>query len=195
MSVKVDVGGEYKEAADLTPTGVISAFAGTTAPSGWLMCDGSAVSRSTYENLYTVIGDAFGEGDGSTTFNLPDFRGQFLRGRDAGEGKDPDAASRTAMASGGNTGDNVGSVQGEAVVNHTHTTNINHIHQLLCQNASAYSEDQPYLACGPHSSYRYTATSPMVSSGGSKTSGNPDGGLGGSETRPINAYVNYIIKH
>jgi microcystin-dependent protein len=61
--------------------GEVKAFAGLTAPQGYLICDGSAVSRSQYANLFDVIGTSHGQGDGSTTFNLPDYRGQFLRGR------------------------------------------------------------------------------------------------------------------
>jgi microcystin-dependent protein len=54
-------------------------------PNGYLICDGSAVSRTTYDNLFSVVGITFGPGDGSTTFNLPDLRGQFIRGyNDAG---------------------------------------------------------------------------------------------------------------
>lgn len=58
-----------------TPAGTISAFGGAAAPDGWLLCDGSAVSRSTYARLFTAIGTTWGVGDGSTTFNLPDMRG------------------------------------------------------------------------------------------------------------------------
>lgn len=66
---------EIKETVNSnTPTGVVNLFAGTTAPDGWLICDGSAVSRTNYSNLFNVIGTTFGDGDGSTTFNLPDFR-------------------------------------------------------------------------------------------------------------------------
>ena len=54
-----------------TPVGTIAAFGGTSAPSGWLVCDGSAISRTTYANLFDVIGTSYGSGDGSTTFNLP----------------------------------------------------------------------------------------------------------------------------
>lgn len=57
-------------------TGFIQMFAGNTAPTGWLMCDGSAISRTTYSDLFTVIGTTYGSGDGSTTFNLPDLRGR-----------------------------------------------------------------------------------------------------------------------
>jgi microcystin-dependent protein len=61
-------------------TGMVISFASSAAPSGFLSCDGSAVSRTTYADLYTAIGDTWGSGDGSTTFNLPDLRGGFLRG-------------------------------------------------------------------------------------------------------------------
>ena len=59
-----------------TPVGSISLFAGKTAPNGWLICDGSAVSRTTYANLFSVIGTTYGTGDGSTTFNIPDLQGR-----------------------------------------------------------------------------------------------------------------------
>ena len=65
---------------DLVPIGSIQAYGGSTAPSGWLMCDGSAVSRTTYAELYSVIGTTYGTGDGSTTFNLPDLRGRVAQG-------------------------------------------------------------------------------------------------------------------
>ena len=55
------------------PTGSLMPFAGTVAPDGWLLCDGSAVSRSTYGDLFALVGEAYGAGDGSSTFNLPDF--------------------------------------------------------------------------------------------------------------------------
>jgi microcystin-dependent protein len=62
------------------PSGMVLYFANSTVPTGWLQCDGSAVSRTTYANLYAAIGTVYGAGDGSTTFNLPDTRGQFIRG-------------------------------------------------------------------------------------------------------------------
>jgi microcystin-dependent protein len=65
------------------PTGVVWEYAGSTAPDGWLLCDGSAVSRTTYADLYAVIGTVFGAGDGSTTFNLPDRRDRFGQGASA----------------------------------------------------------------------------------------------------------------
>ena len=61
-------------------TGFIQMYAGSTAPTGWLMCDGTAVSRTTYADLYAVIGTTYGSGDGSTTFNVPDLRGRVAVG-------------------------------------------------------------------------------------------------------------------
>ena len=66
--------------AGIVPTGLISPFGGSTAPAGWLLCDGSAVSRTTYSGLFAVIGTSFGAGDGSTTFNVPDMRESTVKG-------------------------------------------------------------------------------------------------------------------
>jgi microcystin-dependent protein len=64
------------------PSGAMVDFAGATAPTGWLLCDGAAVSRTTYAGLFTAIGTAYGAGDGSTTFNVPDLRGRIGVGKD-----------------------------------------------------------------------------------------------------------------
>ena len=61
-------------------TGIILPFGGTDAPSGWLLCNGAAVSRTTYADLFAIISDRYGIGDGSTTFNVPDFSDKFPRG-------------------------------------------------------------------------------------------------------------------
>lgn len=74
------------------PTASVSAFAGSSAPSGWLFADGSQVSRATYPKLFASIGTTYGSGNGSTTFNLPDLRGEFIRGLDRGRGIDPSRA-------------------------------------------------------------------------------------------------------
>lgn len=71
-----------------TPSGQVSGFAMNSCPGGWVEADGSAISRTTYANLYSNIGTTWGAGNGSTTFNLPDFRAQFLRGWDHGAGVD-----------------------------------------------------------------------------------------------------------
>ena len=63
------------------PSGMISQYAGSSAPSGWLMADGSAISRTTYVDLFNVIGTTYGTGNGSTTFNLPDLEGRVPVGK------------------------------------------------------------------------------------------------------------------
>ena len=69
-------------------SGEIKALAHNTVPQGWLLCDGAEVSRTTYSRLYSLIGDQYGAGDGTATFNVPDLRGEFLRGWDNGRGID-----------------------------------------------------------------------------------------------------------
>jgi hypothetical protein len=74
----------------LVPPGSIMAYGGATPPAGWLLCDGTQVSRTTYAALYAAIGTSWGSGNGSSTFHLPELRGCFLRGRDGGVTRDPD---------------------------------------------------------------------------------------------------------
>jgi len=101
------------------PSGSVFWYGGTTAPSGYLFCNGASVSRSTYSALFSAIGTAFGTASGST-FNVPDLRGRFARGWNNGAGNDPDASTRTAINTGGATGDNVGSLQADTLISHTH---------------------------------------------------------------------------
>lgn len=77
--------------------GVIQMFAGSTPPAGWLLCDGSAVSRTTYATLYAAIGDTWGAGNGSTTFNLPDLRGRTVVGVDSNGSADSYAESSNML--------------------------------------------------------------------------------------------------
>ena len=70
------------------PAGIVSAFAGVTAPAGWLMCYGQAVSRTEYSALFTALSTTYGSGDGSTTFNIPDLRGRAIAGVDNMGGSD-----------------------------------------------------------------------------------------------------------
>lgn len=89
------------------PVASVAFFPMAAAPSGWLKANGAAVSRATYAALFSLIGTTFGAGDGATTFNLPDLRGEFLRGLDDGRGVD---AARV-----------LGSAQADAFKSHTHT--------------------------------------------------------------------------
>jgi microcystin-dependent protein len=172
----------YKKIVDPNDVGSIHAFGTTTTPSGFLYCDGSAVSRVVYSELFDSIGTAYGEGDGSTTFNLPDLRGQFLRGQDDGTGTDPDSGSRTANNAGGNTGDNVGSEQTDAIQGHKHGS--------------------VQFAGGAGSGFFLTTqAATSVTTNDSLPTGNPitDGTNGtprtSSETRPTNVNVRYYIRY
>jgi microcystin-dependent protein len=102
LEAKVGVNGsavttslDYKVSYGI-PSGVINMWATTTAPTSWLLCDGAAVSRTTYAALFAVISTTYGAGDGSTTFNLPSLKGKVPVGRDSA-----DAAFNTMGLSGG----------------------------------------------------------------------------------------------
>ena len=86
--------------------GAVLAWAGNAAPDGWALCDGAAISRTDFEDLFSVIGETFGAGDGSTTFNLPDLRGRFPLGLDNMGGSSADRVTATeadALAGSGGT--------------------------------------------------------------------------------------------
>lgn len=78
-------------------SGSVIWFAANAAPTGYLKANGAAISRTTYAALFTAIGTTFGVGDGSTTFNVPDLRGEFIRGWDDGRGVDSGRAFGTAQ--------------------------------------------------------------------------------------------------
>jgi microcystin-dependent protein len=137
------------------PSGAISAYGGTSSPSGWLLCDGTSYPGSV----------------GSGFFNVPDLRGRFLRGVDGGTGRDPDVGSRTAMMTGGNSGNAVGSIQGDQFASH--------IHGLPGNPAGGTPGGGATGASGTPSAV---------------TSGFTSSAAGGNESRPKNAYVNFIIK-
>jgi microcystin-dependent protein len=71
-----------EQVEDEMPIGVCVPYAGSAAPPGWLLCDGSAISRVDYANLFAICGTAYGVGNGTTTFNIPDMRGRFPLGKD-----------------------------------------------------------------------------------------------------------------
>lgn len=89
------------DASDLlgmVPSGAVLYFSGRTAPAGWLKANGAAVSRTAYAALFAAIGTTYGAGDGRTTFNLPDLRGEFIRGWDDGRGVDAGRVFGSAQA-------------------------------------------------------------------------------------------------
>jgi microcystin-dependent protein len=152
------------------PVGTIVAFGGRNIPPGWLLCDGSLVNRSQFPNLFLILDSVWGSGNSTTTFNLPDLRGQFLRGVSGTSNVDPDTTMRTPKYSGGNTGNNVGSYQVDELKSHSH---------LITRRTN--SSNGNYFAAGSNAA----------------SNAGPDSTLdtGGTETRPKNAYVYYIIKY
>jgi len=163
--------------------GTVSAYAGASdnLPGGWLLCDGSEVSRDEYPRLFAAIGTA--HGGGATTFNLPDYRGMFLRGVDNGAERDPDGEDRT-----------VGSIQDFAIETHGHEIDDpghDHVH-LLTEGGG-----NPLLNQRPR--WYYRAGVEMEYPGESATTGitvtTPTGVNVASETRPVNSAVNYMIKY
>lgn len=102
-----DETGEVVSEISSVPAGTVAYFSLASAPSGWLKANGAAISRTTYDALFTAIGTTYGAGDGSTTFSLPDLRGEFIRSLDDGRGVDG--------------GRGLGTSQSELIKNHTHT--------------------------------------------------------------------------
>lgn len=103
--------------ARIVKAGSVVAWPHATVPTGWLECDGSAISRTTYAELFANISTTYGIGDGSTTFNIPNYKDYFLRGFDS---SGTDAATRTDRGD-GTTGANVGTKQASDYLSHTHT--------------------------------------------------------------------------
>lgn len=115
MSLASRIGALFGAAATIAPdfggvpAGVLLPYAGASSPTGWLLCYGQAVSRTTYAALFASIGTTFGTGDGSTTFNLPDMRGRVAAGKDNMGGA---AASRLTAAGSAVDGATLGAVGG-----------------------------------------------------------------------------------
>jgi microcystin-dependent protein len=111
------------------PSGTVLPFAGATAPAGYQLCYGQAISRTTYASLFSAIGTTYGSGDGSTTFNVPDLRGRAIAGQDDMGGT---SANRLTGQSGGLNGDNLGATGGSEthtltesqLASHTHTFSV-----------------------------------------------------------------------
>jgi len=128
---------------NLCPIGSILMYGGSSAPTNWLLCDGSAVSRTTYLNLFNIISTTYGVGDGSTTFNVPDLRGRVAVGVGTGTGG---GASGTGLPTGGSalTAIARGTWKGteDAVnISHTHTlTDPGHLHREKINGNDAFQE-------------------------------------------------------
>ena len=149
------------------PTGGIVEYAGTTAPNGWLLCDGSAISRTTYADLFEVIGTTFGEGDGSTTFNLPN------RKNKTGVGVDSSSTHFSTL----------GATYGEETHKLTIDEMPKHKHNLTMRNTGTNAYAQPFP--------------PYTAAGDTTVTSDPVGYAGGDQPhnniQPSIA-MNYIIK-
>jgi microcystin-dependent protein len=174
----------------LLPAGAIMAFAMNGAPTGWLAANGSAVSRTTYSALWTALGTTsspYGQGDGSTTFNLPDLRGYFVRG----SGTNSDGTVSGAF----------GAKQTASLLNHTHSGTTGNESQNHTHNYTRYNtllNNVSTLAGDRNGIWQNTTNAPdtggvSVNHVHSFTTGNPSTG-GGSETRPANIAMLYCIK-
>ncbi|QMP19179.1 tail fiber [Pseudomonas phage Persinger] len=167
----VDVLAQYIKniGAILTPAGAVQAFARSTPPLGWLRCNGAAVNRTTYNALFAAIGTTFGAGDGSTTFNLPDLRGEFIRGLDDGRGVD--------------SGRLLGSNQGHALQQHNH----------YLPTSSAEAGNTWTI---PDSAWQKGGANANPASGEIAVTFDNNGSIGtfATETRPRNVALLYCIK-
>lgn len=141
------------------PAGAVFAIPTINILSGYLECDGAEISRSTYSDLFGIIGTNFGVGDGSTTFNIPDLRGEFIRGYDNGRGID--------------SGRSFGSLQNDEFRSHNHNFTKG-------SGACVSSINEEREARGGCAAWSYTITT---------------NSSGGSETRPRNIAMKYVIKY
>jgi microcystin-dependent protein len=158
---------------NFVPSGAIMAFAMETIPTGWLKCDGSSRLRSAYPLLFAAINTLYGQGNSSnsTTFNLPDFRGTFLRGKDDGRGLD---ANRS-----------LGSYQDDEIKSHNHTiTDPGHFHTVGTDDNDS-GGTTTIDGSNTISAQKPTSTS---------TTGITINSTGGTETRPKNYAIIYCIK-
>ena len=164
-------------ATDLTPAGTIIYSARSTPPTGYLAADGAAISRTTFSALFAAIGTTYGNGNGSTTFNVPDLRGEFIRGLDSGRGVDSGRA--------------LGSAQGDQNKQHNHGVNDpGHRHTT---NTDLEDPNSSGITQGPGSRQHG-----ILSSGTNILNNNTTGisivNDGGTETRPRNIALLACIK-
>lgn len=167
--------------ANGVPTGALNMWPTSSAPTGWLLCNGATVSRTTYANLFGIIGTAFGAGDGSTTFTLPDYRSRMPIG----------ASGSYALAATGGSADAV-------VVSHTHTatsvvTDPGHSHTLT---ASAWATTGAARWSGSAAPIGDTVSGTNSNTTGITvaTSNSTEGVSGTGANLPPYLAINFIIK-
>lgn len=165
VSGNIDVtGGIFSNGNLLLPPATILPFAGSTAPGGYLLCDGSSVSRTTYSDLFATIGTTYGVGDGSTTFNLPNLSGRMILGVSGGHalattgGAETQILTQNELPSHSHTGTtNDGG-------SHTHTINDpGHVHARLNARDDGNSSNTPGQAPAGDANTNYTTGYPTES--------------------------------
>jgi microcystin-dependent protein len=161
---------------NLLPAGTMVMYGGAAAPGGWLLADGSAVSRTTYATLFAAIGTTYGAGDGVTTFNLPDFRGVFPKG-----------AGATNRAAGK---DSSGNYYAGALGAYSQDQMQGHIHQTSIPVAN-YASYSGAFAGGNAGQYAV----PYLNSGSSVSDGTNGSPRTGHTTEPQSLGVNFLIKY
>jgi len=168
------------------PSGTVVPFAGTSAPTGYLLAQGQAVSRSTYSDLFSAIGTTYGTGDGSSTFNLPDLRGRVVAGKDDMGGS---SANRLTDQTGGLNGDTLGDTGGSET--HTLTTAqlAAHTHGAGSYTALLPGDDTQSTGGGTGNRGPNGGTNLTVSG----TSGSTGSGSAHNNVQPT-IILNYIIK-
>jgi len=153
----------------IIPTGIIEMFAGSTAPNGWLICNGDAVSRSAYSDLFKIIGTTYGVGNSNSTFTLPDMRGRCPIGVGTG-------ASLTARTLGSNVGAETATLAETNLPSHTHTATVgtqsaNHTHTGTSGGQSADHTHYFSHTAGTSGSYGLMDSATASSSGQPSTGG------------------------
>ena len=169
----------------------------SSAPTGWLACDGSAVSRSTYATLFSAIGTTWGTGDGSSTFNVPDLRGAYLRGTGTA-GVSSDYVGPT----------NVGDYQDDQNAEHSHSASSssslsinnggNHSHSISCRTSLSgvnSAGKQTISEYGAAWTTDYTNAAGTHNHSGSVSTSTSIGNQGSTEVRVYNRGVQYCIKY
>lgn len=175
------------EAEAIVPPGAVMYFARNSAPAGWLKCNGAAISRTAYAKLFAAIGTVFGAGDGFTTFNLPDLRGEFVRGWDDGRGVDGGRAFGSFQAGMIQSHSHTGSSASAGAHGHTGSANSggSHNHSASSGAAGTHSHTGTTSAAGEH-------THTMPGRTGSDTAGSYVGGAStASNPKTTNAAGNH----
>jgi len=186
--------------SQLIPTGTIMPYAGSFTTEnianllalGWIPCDGASYTKRDYIDLYLSISNNFGGTGGSNgTFNVPDLRGRFVRGVTYTSKNDPDASARIVSNVGGKQGNSVGSLQGNATgkPNNAFSTSNDGLHVHNVPHAPV--NNNAYAIAGSHYGI-WNSGGVTIDASGEHTHTLVSGF--DSESRPINSYVNFIIK-